>query len=84
MSWKARILHISYDDESDADEFDLRTRTGNEKLVLKQIEEHGGFSIFWATDNPKRASAVNRLISSEKIVRQKDRYPWCSYIINQE
>lgn len=61
---------------------DLRTREGREKEIIDRINEHGGFSILWVTDNQKRAVAADRLIARNVIIRQKDAYPWCSYIIS--
>jgi len=61
---------------------DLRTREGREKEIIDRINEYGGFSIFWVTDNQKRAHAADRLIERGVIIRQKDDYPWCSYAIS--
>lgn len=60
-----------------------RTKEGQENIVLREIKANGGFTIFWATDNQRRAKTVDWLIESGKIIRGKDVYPWCSYKINQ-
>jgi len=58
-----------------------RTRKGQEELILIQIRQHGGFSIFWVTENQRRASAACRLEDAGKIKRLPDTYPWCKYEI---
>ena len=47
-----------YIDSVDMTDIDLRTREGNEKEVIRQVLEFGGFSIFWVTENQKRACAA--------------------------
>lgn len=48
---------------------DLRTKAGREDEILNEIRDSGGISIFWATENQKRACAVDRLVRSGKIIR---------------
>lgn len=57
---------------------------GQERLVLAEVRECGGFSLFWVTENSKRAEAAKRLIDRGVLVRGKDQYPWYSYTINEE
>ncbi len=58
----------------------LRTRKGREAEVIGQVKSHGGFSVFWATENQAKANAIMRLSSTGKIERTKlGRYPWCPY-----
>jgi hypothetical protein len=61
---------------------DGRSREGYEREVIKQVRDHGGFSIFWVTENQKRAHAATRLV--ERGVLAEDRkcsFPWHSYKI---
>ncbi len=75
---------VCMEDESESDGLDLRTRKGQEEHVLRQIRDHGGFSISWVTENQKRAHAAQRLIDGGRIVRMPDEYPWCSYRIKEQ
>jgi len=64
---------------------DLRTRAGQEQLIIDKIRQYGGFSIFFATETTRRAQAVDRLIANKIIIRNKgDQYPWCSYQLQSE
>ncbi len=59
---------------------DARTREGAEAEVLRQVREHGGFSIFWVTANRKRAAAAERIVARGAIVPDVDApFPWCSW-----
>ncbi len=53
--------------------------------ILTCIRDHGGATIFWLTANQQRASVVDHLLSSGKIIRhredRRDRYPWCVFSI---
>jgi len=63
---------------------DLRTRQGREFEVLEQVRQFGGFPVFWATENQKRAHAIDRVSGSGQIVRQQgDLFPWCSYMLEE-
>lgn len=64
---------------------DLRTKVGREEEILNEIREFGGLDIFWATENQKRACAVDRLISSGKIKRisYSDPFPFAQYEITE-
>lgn len=68
--------------------FDKRTREGQEREVLGYVRTFGGLSIFWITDNQKRANAVQRLEDSGRIVRhmrsKRNKYPWCVYSLAKE
>lgn len=58
---------------------DYRTKEGREEEVLAQVLKHGGFSVFWVTENQKRAHAAERLQNRGVIVREGGAYPWCAY-----
>lgn len=58
---------------------DGRTREGYERQVLQQVMAHGGFSIFWVTENQKRAHAAERLVKEGRIVRTGGSYPWMEF-----
>jgi len=54
--------------------------TKQESEVLDQIKAHGGFSVFWATENHPRAEAIEGLANAGKIERVSGgQYPWCTY-----
>jgi hypothetical protein len=58
---------------------DCRTKEGQEAAVLAQVEKHGGFSVFWVTENQKRAHAAERLQDRGAIIRDGGAFPWCAY-----
>jgi hypothetical protein len=61
---------------------DLRTRAGRDAEVLSQVETYKGFSVFWATENQKRAHAIGRMEASGGIVGVPgSAFPWCGYKI---
>lgn len=66
---------------------DYRTRLGQQHLVMARIRAHGGASIFWLTENQKRAHAADRLVADGFIMRRKDdprdSYPWCVFTVNE-
>ena len=56
---------------------DERTREGQEQLVINQVKAHGGFSVFWVTENQKRAHAASRLSERGVLVEtRKAVFPW--------
>jgi len=56
---------------------DLRTRTGRRAEILAQIAIHNGFSIFWITENPVRASVGQEMQDSGEIITDNScGYPW--------
>jgi hypothetical protein len=57
-------------------DMDLRTRKGREAEVIAQVREHGGFSVFWATENLNRAHALTRLIEKGRIKTTPKPFPW--------
>lgn len=61
------------------DRVDFRTKEGQETEVLAQVEKHGGFSVFWVTENQKRAHAAERLQDRGAIIRDGGAFPWCAY-----
>lgn len=64
---------------------DERTKEGQEELVLRQVRNHGGFSIFWVTENQKRACAASRLVERGVLVADKEcSFPWHSYKVKGE
>ena len=60
---------------------DLRTRRGREKEVVEQVQAEGGFSIFWATVDIKRAHAIARLEKAGRLRRDGGEFPWCRYAL---
>ena len=73
LSWRSQSrLSVGLD-------ADLRTRSGQEKSVIEQIREDGGFSIFWATETQRRACAIERLQKRGEIRRVGGSYPFCNY-----
>lgn len=71
---KNGILHLTEEVEGDD--------------VLEQIRTYGGFSVFWVTENQRRATQADRLVAEGVIVRKtddpRDRYPWCVYEIVED
>ena len=62
-----------------------RTREQWEQVVLDQVREHGGFSVFWATNNSCIAAAAGRLEERGDIVRvELGRFPWCPYLLRDQ
>jgi len=57
---------------------DLRTRQGRREEILEQIQQHGGFSIFWIADNRVRASVAQKMQDSGEIVTDTKTcgFPW--------
>ena len=61
---------------------DRRSREGYEREVIKQVRDHGGFSIFWVIKNQNRAQAATRLVERGVLVEdRKCSFPWHSYKI---
>ena len=61
-----------------------RRKARAEAQVIAQIKEHGGFSVFWATESMERSRAIDRLhwklgVISPKKGRGAGRFPWCGY-----
>lgn len=46
----------------------MRTRAGQEEAVRKYIRKNCGFSVFWATENARRAQAIDRLYDSGELI----------------
>ena len=64
---------------------DLRTTTGQERAILIQVRDKGGFSIFWVTANQRRAIAATKLVDIGALVPiKKAPYPWCDHEIDWE
>ncbi len=79
------MTHICiFDDDLEKIKANANTREGNEAIVLQRVRECGGFSVFWATDNQKRACAIVRLENAGVIARVDGHaFPFCGYRINQ-
>lgn len=60
--------------------YDRRTRAGQEREIIERIAKYGGFSVFWITENQKRAHAADRLENAGVIYRDNDDgphlFPW--------
>jgi len=65
---------------------DLRTREGRRAEILAQIAIHNGFSIFWITENPVRASVGQEMQDSGEIITDNScGYPWIKvYLPNDQ
>ena len=55
---------------------DKRTKEGREQEIIDYVNSNGGFSIFWITDNQKRAAAAMRLQNNGILVVTPHIYPW--------
>ena len=73
------------DETEDTRDLDLRTREGREDEVRRQVRDFGGFSVFWVTENERRAQAADRLIMRREIIRNEPDtgFPWCSYRLRE-
>ena len=63
---------------------DLRTKAGREQELINQIEECGGFSVFWITVVPQRAFALMRLENAGIVKTKTERYPHYSATYDAE
>lgn len=61
---------------------DYRTKEGREAEVLAQVTRHGGFSVFWVTENQNRAHAAMRLEKRGDILNCGGAFPWCAYTVH--
>ena len=53
--------------------------------MIEQIREHGGFTVFYASGNQRRAHAIERLLASGEIVRHEGgQFPWCRYSLGEK
>lgn len=56
---------------------DLRTKAGRRSEILEQIQQCGGFSIFWITGNQLRAIVGQQMQDSGEIVADPSPgFPW--------
>jgi len=62
---------------------DKRTQEGQEEVILDHVRKHGGFSVFWITENQKRAHAAMRLEQSGRLITTKLGYPYYKATINE-
>lgn len=58
--------------------------TKAEADVASQVANHGGFTVFWITENQERARAADRLVE-KGIIEPVDgkSFPWCGYRLRQ-
>lgn len=56
---------------------DLRTRAGRRAEIIERVRVHGGYSIFWITDNDLRAAVSTEMVQSGELVidHRRSRYP---------
>lgn len=80
------VIHLIPIREVEKDpEWDLRTKEGREAEVLEQVRQHGGFSVYWVTDNTKRAHAADKLEETGVIVREANEpMMWIRYSIDED
>ena len=62
---------------------DGKTYAGQVKEILNQVKRHNGFSIFWVTENDKRASIATDIVNAGIIESVESGYPWCGWIIKK-
>ena len=60
---------------------DLRTREGRRAEILDHVRTHGGFSIFWITENHLRAVEGTAMVDRKEIKVRNRRFPWSDVII---
>jgi hypothetical protein len=62
---------------------DLRTKAGRKREVIKQVNEYGGFTVFWVTNVHLRAVAADELMRDGIMARGRGDapFPWCSHVI---
>lgn len=64
------------DDLSLSKGLDFRTNEGQREFIKNKIRRDGGFSVFWATENQKRAIAITDLFESGEIINEGGDFPW--------
>jgi len=63
-------------------QFDLRTTKGRKQEILDQIQQYGGFSIFWITENKLRACVGDQMQKSGEIITDNSKgFPWIAATI---
>ena len=60
---------------------DLRTREGRRAEILDHVRTHGGFSIFWITENHLRAVEGTAMVDRKEIKVRNRQFPWSDVII---
>ena len=55
---------------------DLRTRAGREDEIRERVRKYGGFSVFWITEHPSRATAAEHMKKRGELKAKTSRYPW--------
>ena len=56
---------------------DMRTRAGRRAEIIEQVEKHGGFTVFWITENAVRASVGQEMLDRGELVStRKSGFPW--------
>ncbi len=62
---------------------DKRTQEGQEEMILDYVRKHGGFTIFWVTENQKRAHAAMRLEQSGRLITTRLGFPNFKATVNE-
>lgn len=62
---------------------DKRTQEGQEEMILDYVRKHGGFTIFWITENQKRAHAAMRLEQSGRLITTRLGFPNFKATVNE-
>ena len=60
---------------------DLRTRARRRAEILDHVRTHGGFSIFWITENALRAVEGTAMVDRKEIKVRNKQFPWNDVII---
>ena len=56
---------------------DLRTKDGRRAEIIAQVEESGGFSVFWITEHRLRAIVGTEMMERGELVEtHKSSFPW--------
>ena len=56
---------------------DLRTKEGRRAEIIAQVEESGGFSVFWVTEHKLRAIVGTEMLQRGELVEtRKSSFPW--------
>lgn len=60
---------------------DLRTKAGRREEILDHVRQHGGFSAFWATENPLRARMLEQMCETGELDTDPLGYPFVAATI---
>lgn len=61
---------------------DLRTQAGRRDEILAQVQENGGFSVFWVTENTLRAHVAGKMTEDGEITVTPLQFPWYDVTIH--